>query len=161
METETSSFEEHWLAFHSYTDEQLLNCKQTFERSQPHLHDYLLTLQLNDAPKAILFFVSLALWQYAMNRSRALPPVSEAHILERERENALHFRPLEHSDEFAQSLRQLLQDYPQRSLFEYVGQLMATRNLGREDLSITADQRGWMILYLKVVIDCLYLYEGE
>lgn len=154
------TFEKHWLYFSNLPQEKLIDIRDLFAKSQPSLYEYLLNIgtthKLTHTARSILVYVCLALWDFLIkNQKHANEKISTSYILTIEVNNTQLFLPLDQAESFQNSLNILLDAYPAKDLFIYLGQMISSRELGREEMEMTADQRGWIIIYLKVLMDAL------
>mgnify|MGYP006267821657 CR=1 FL=1 len=123
---------------------------------QPFLFAYLVAMgegDLNEDEHELLLFLGVEIWQMMSKGDQPLGQVSESHLDRLEQSNMQVLESLsgESEAEFLQQLYGMLEGYPQPEVLRHVMEVI----LEEETDVVRPSNRGIMIIFLKIVIDCL------
>lgn len=127
---------------------------ESLEREQPALFEYLLDMggdDFDEDEREIFLFLGILIWKSMSLEADLLLLTAEA-LDEVHGQNLkmLEYLSDESESAFRQVSTQLMKDYPQPELLRCVTEWVADP----EDDSVRPENRGIMLIFLKIVIDC-------
>jgi len=133
--------------------EQMVN---DLGEDQPFIFTYLMTIgegDFNDEEREMMLLLGVIIWRIMSKEKETLPTVSEESLDKVEQENMPLLEQLaEDESTFASSARGLLRDYNQPEILSYVIESVVAE---AEESEVREVNQGIMIIFLKIVIDCL------
>ncbi len=133
--------------------EQMVN---DLGEDQPFIFTYLMTIgegDFNDEEREMMLLLGVIIWRIMSKEKATLPTVSEESLDKVEQENMPLLEQLaEDESSFASSARELLRDYNQPEILSYVIESVVAE---AEESEVREVYQGIMIIFLKIVIDCL------
>ncbi len=123
---------------------------------QPFLFAYLVTMgegDLNEDEQELLLYLGLAVWQMLSRGEQPLSQVSESDLDRLEQENMRLIESLsgDTEAEFLQKAQSMLKDYAQPAILSFVLESV----MEEESEVLRPSNRGIVIVFLKIMIDCL------
>ncbi len=124
---------------------------------QPFVFAYLVAMgegDLNEDEQELLLFTGVSIWQMMTKGGQTISQVSEEHLDRLEQVNMQILESLsgESEADFLREVQGLLDGYAQPAVLEYVLETI----LEDEADVVLPSNRGIMIIFLKIVIDCLH-----
>ncbi len=122
---------------------------------QPFLLVYLVATgedEFNEDEKEFLLYMGVVIWKVFQQLKSPLPSISEQNLESIESTNIKMLEYLETESEsyFHEFVQNLIYDYPQPALLKFVTELIFD-----EEEAIRSRNKGMMLVYLKIIIDCL------
>lgn len=142
-----------WL-FQLEDEQEIIELIDQLAAEQALILAYLLAMGEGDFDqdeKEILLFYGAGIWKMMSHSSTPLPTVSEDTLEKIEGNNMamLEYLAVESDEGFLSFSKQLLADYSQPAILGFVIESVM------EDEAIRDENKGMMLIFLKVVIDCL------
>lgn len=150
----------------NFSDAEAERLVNTFTEEQPVLMTYLLAVygeELTEEEREYLFFLGLKIWYTLRQTVGKLPSITEEQLdkIEHDNEQMLHYLSEESEDGFMSFAENLVEDYSQGELIEFV--IMAIADEGEDedeplaeedDFILSEDAKGIFFIALKTLIDC-------
>jgi hypothetical protein len=125
-------------------------------RKQPLIMEYLFEVDdefFIEEGEELLLYLLVTIWQIMSKGDEPIPEVTEELLDEKENKNLNMIATMSHETEagFVRGLQKMVSEYNQSEIFMFLIQVLAE---SLEDGIIDIGDVGFMLLYLKTVIDC-------
>ena len=135
---------------------QMEGLVEAIAEEQPFLFTYLLAMgegDFNEDEQEVLLYLGVAVWQMMKRSGATLEQVSESHLDRLEQQNMQLLEDLSSDSEtgFLQVARNLTVDHEQPELLSFVVEAV----FEEEAELVRPHNQGIMVIFLKIVIDCL------
>ncbi|MEM7372678.1 MAG: hypothetical protein AAF587_28915 [Bacteroidota bacterium] len=142
-----------WL-FHLEDEREIMSLIDQLATEQPLILAYLMAMGEGDFDqdeREILLFFGAGIWKMMSHSPSPLPKVSEETLDQVETTNMamLEYLAIESEEGFFEFAQQLQSNYAQPAILGFVIESVM------EDEAIQDENKGMMMIFLKVVIDCL------
>lgn len=149
--------EKTWQRISGLEDEETSLLRDKMEQEQPGVLAYLMAAGddlLNQDERELLLYLGTVVWQIMLQGTRSLRRVAIPQLESAENKNFSTLDDLsgESPGDLIAGIEEMITDYNQPEVLKYlVEALMEDED---EDIDITEDSKGLMLIYLKTVIDC-------
>lgn len=149
--------EQTWVEMNQMNPEEMIRTVTELSEEQPELLVYLMGAAdevFNQDEREMFIYVGTAVWQMMRRGERALQMISEEDIFEAEDRNIEMLEKMaeESPGDFMAMTGKMLSEYNQIEILRYIVEAIMEDD---EDLEIREESRGWMLICLKSVVDCL------
>jgi len=148
-----SLIEQVWQEIDALEEEEAVRLIESMGEEQPFLLAYLFAIgdnELDEDEKSFLLYMGILIWQCFKRLHPHLPPISQQAFENTQETNIQMLEYLETESEayFYEFVQMLMQDFPQPALLQFLTESIF------EDEDIRDKNKGMLLIYLKVVIEC-------
>ena len=147
--------EQTWNQMNELGEGAIAGLIEEMGQNQPLLLVYLISVgdgTFNEAEEEYFFFLGSFVWQALKDGKEELPEITEKVLMEAEASGVEMLEKLESSPmDATHFVDRLLESYPQRFLLGFVIEEL----MEEDDPEIRDDTRAMMLVFIKVIIDCL------
>ncbi len=149
--------EKTWVEMNQMHPEEMIRTVTELSEEQPDLLVYLMGAGdeiFNQDEREMFMYIGTAVWQMMSRGERPLVRVTEEDIFQAEDQNIQMLEQMaqESPGDFMAVTSRMLSEYNQIEILRYIVEAIMEEE---EDLEIREDSRGWMLICLKSVVDCL------
>lgn len=142
-----------WL-FQLEDEQEIFNLIDQLAARQPLILAYLMAMGEGDFDqdeREMLLFLGAGIWKMMDSDSHPIPPVDEETLDKAEENNLkmIEYLSIESDEGFLDFAKQLQHNYGQPAILEFVIESVM------DDPTIQEQNQGVMVIFLKIVIDCL------
>lgn len=149
--------EKTWQKISGLEDEKMALLRAQMDQEQPGVLSYLMAAGddlLNEDERELLLYLGTVVWQIMLQGSRSLRRVTIPQLEFAENANFSTLDDLsgESPADLIAAVEEMVASYSQPEVLKYV--IEALMEEDDEEIDITEDGKGLMLIYLKTVIDC-------
>ncbi len=149
--------EKTWQEISNLQDMEATLLMTKMEQDQPGVLAYLMAAGddlLNQDERELLLYLGTVVWQIMLQGTRSLRRVTIPQLESAENTNFSTLDDLsgESPGDLIAAVEEMIADYNQPEVLKYVVEALMEED--DEEIDITEDSKGLMLIYLKTVIDC-------